>query len=117
MIDVVNQRSVLLAADQLNRTPTTNRSTLKEMVRRERRAELMFEGKRWFDIIRYCRQDGNLDVAKAVPAKFNSILSSNPYPSMEHLFWPYSRDEVKKNPELKQKGIYDKESESFELNK
>ncbi|MCR5780745.1 MAG: RagB/SusD family nutrient uptake outer membrane protein [Bacteroidaceae bacterium] len=116
LIDIVNQRSVVQDSYQLKNSPTTTRSTLIDMVRRERRCELMFEGKRWFDIIRYCRQDGKLDIARQVPAKCNSVASSNPFPSTAHLYWPYYKDEVKRNPNLKQKSIYDKESDSFELN-
>ncbi len=116
LLDIVNQRAVVQESYQLHRTPITNRAVLQEEIRRERHAELMFEGKRWFDIIRYCRQDGNLKLANAIPAKCGSIGSSNPFPSMDHLFWPYYREEVKKNPNLKQKSIYDKESSSFELN-
>ena len=72
LIDIVNQRSVTQQSYQLHNTANAasiTRANLKTELRRERRAELMFEGKRWFDIIRYCRQDGNLNLAKEVPAK------------------------------------------------
>ncbi len=120
LIEIVNQRAVTQQALQLHNTATAafmTRANLKNELRRERRAELMFEGKRWFDIIRYCRQDGSLNLAKEVPAKSGSIKSTNPFPSMDYLFWPYFKNEVKKNPDLKQKTIYDKEDSSFEMNK
>lgn len=119
LIEIVNQRSVTQQSYQLHNTANAasiTRANLKTELRRERRAELMFEGKRWFDIIRYCRQDGNLNLAKEVPAKSGSIKSTNPFPNMDYLFWPYFKNEVKKNPNLKQKTIYDKEDNSFEMN-
>ena len=119
LIEIVNQRSVTQQSYQLHNTANAasiTRANLKTELRRERRAELMFEGKRWFDIIRYCRQDGNLNLAKEVPAKSGSIKSANPFPNMDYLFWPYLKNEVKKNPNLKQKTIYDKEDNSFEMN-
>ena len=116
LIDIVNQRSVLKANEQLHKSPSTNRALLKKEVRRERRCELMFEGKRFFDIIRYCRQDGDLLTAQDIPDKCNSSASSYKFPSYEHLFWPYNKNEVKVNTQLNQKSIYNKDADSFELN-
>lgn len=120
LLDLVNQRSVLQSTEQLRKSASsmvTNRAlTLKE-ARRERRCELMFEGKRFFDIIRYCYQDNSLDLAQTIPAKCNSVSSNYNYPSFEHLYWPYNRNEVKRNPNLQQKSIYNKDSETFEMNK
>lgn len=116
LIDIVNQRSVLKASDQLHKSPSTNRALLLREVRRERRCELMFEGKRFFDIIRYCRQDNSLELAQNIPDKCNSSKSSYKFSSYEHLFWPYNKNEVRSNSKLTQKSIYDKDSDSFELN-
>ena len=116
LIDIVNQRSVLKANEQLHKSPTTSIDFLRRELRRERRCELMFEGKRFFDIIRYCRQDNSLELAQNIPDKCNSSKSSYKFSSYEHLFWPYNKNEVKSNTQLTQKSIYNKDSDSFELN-
>jgi len=116
LIDIVNQRSVLKPSDQLHKSPSTNRALLLREMRRERRCELMFEGKRFFDIIRYCYQDNSLELAQNIPDKCNSAKSSYKFSSYEHLFWPYNKNEVRSNTKLTQKSIYDKDSDSFELN-
>lgn len=116
LIDIVNQRSVLKANEQLHKSPTTSIDFLRRELRRERRCELMFEGKRFFDIIRYCRQDNSLELAQNIPDKCNSSKSSYKFSSYEHLFWPYNKNEVKSNTQLTQKSIYNKDSDTFELN-
>lgn len=70
---------------------------------KERRCELMFEGKRWFDLLRYCHREGNATYVKNyVPAK-----SSGTVPAVyEALFWPYNKYELKNNSLLKQKPYY-----------
>jgi len=118
LIEVVCNRSVTNPASQLKNTheATRNRNQLQELLRNERRAELLFEGKNWFDMLRYSRQAGyDLSDLNSVPAKCGSRSSSKPYPSWAHVFWPYNKNEVKKNPNLNQKGIYhqgDDEDES-----
>jgi len=117
LIEVVSNRSVTNPASQLKNTnvATHNRDQLKELLRNERRAELLFEGKTWFDMLRYCRQSGyDLGDLNNVPAKCGSRNSSKPYPSWAHVFWPYNKDEVKKNPNLNQKGIYQQGNEEDE---
>ena len=118
LIEVVSNRSVTNPASQLNNTnsATRDRDQLQELLRNERRAELVFEGKTWFDMLRYTYQSGknNLDDLNSVPAKCGSRNSSKPYPSWAHVFWPYYKNEVSKNPNLNQKGIYQQGSEEDE---
>ena len=119
LIEVVANRSVTTAAQQLKSTDgaTSDREELQKLLRYERRAELMFEGKSWFDMIRYAKQaGGDISSFKDVPAKCGARGSSNPFPSWAHLFWPYNKQEVKKNPNLTQKSIYNKDTEDFSIN-
>ena len=77
----------------------------------------MFEGKRWYDLIRYARQaGGELGDFNGIGAKCGSKGSSKPFPSWAHLFWPYNKEEVKKNPNLNQKEIYKKDTETISIN-
>jgi len=74
---------------------------------KERRRELMFEGKRWFDMLRFCHRDGNTDYIKShVSAKGSSGSTSSLFTNYESLYWPYSKTEVKNNSALSQKPYY-----------
>lgn len=109
LIEVVSNRSIANTTSYINNThaATRNREQLKELLHNERRAELLFEGKNWFDMLRYSRQAGyDLGELNGVPAKCGSRNASKPYPSWAHVFWPYNKNEVKKNPNLNQKRIY-----------
>lgn len=90
----------------------TTRGLLVDLIRKERNRELMFEGKRWFDLVRQARRDGKPDfVRSAVPSKITGSGSSLAFPSMDALYWPYYKEELKKNDNLTQKAIYANEAE------
>ena len=88
----------------------TARSTMEDLVLGERQRELMFEGKRWFDLIRFCRRDGDNSrmITKVLP-KFqeNSAAIRVKLSSPNIIWWPYYRDELKQNPYLKQNPAYE----------
>lgn len=112
LIWTVNRRSILtnsIASNtvvntyQLNWNQNQTRAALRSLCLAERRRELMFEGKRWFDLLRYCHREGNADYIKnTVPAKSGG---STPV-AYEALFWPYNKNEVKNNSLLNQKPYY-----------
>lgn len=111
IIYAVNRRSIMdrktlitnPTAYDLDWTRYQNRALLRDLCREERRRELMFEGKRWFDLIRYCRQDGSTKYLQSkVPAKSGGSVPV----SFEALYWPYNKNEVKNNPNLSQKAYY-----------
>ncbi len=89
---------------------------LLELILLERQREMMFEGKRWFDLLRQARRDGNTKIIRSkVVSKFTNSSSSGLFMNMESLYWPYNRDEVKRNPLLPQKSFYANEADgSFE---
>ena len=88
----------------------TSRLTMENLLLDERQRELMFEGKRWFDLVRFSLRDGNNTrlLNKVVP-KFqeNGPAIRIKLSTQDILFWPYSRDELKVNPYLKQNPAYD----------
>ena len=112
LIWTVNRRSIMVnstAADQgtayqLKWTAETQKkSALRTLCLAERRRELMFEGKRWFDLLRYCHREGRVDYIKnAVPAKSGGKTPV----AYEALFWPYNKRELKNNSLLQQKAYY-----------
>lgn len=109
----VNRRSIMTNSNTtdspqaLNVSNYQTKSMLRELVMKERRRELLFEGKRWFDIIRRCHREGNTAYARAnVPSKISSGSSSTLFINYESLYWPYNRDEVRNNNLLNQKPFY-----------
>lgn len=96
----------------------TSRVAMENLVFDERQRELMFEGKRWFDLVRLSLRDGNNTrlVSKVLP-KFlenSSGIRIKLSSTQDILFWPYNRTELIQNPNLKQNPAY--KSESTEQN-
>lgn len=114
LVYLVNARSCTNRTSYLStsRPYAKQRLLLRDLIRKERNRELMYEGKRWFDLIRYVKQEGSLDVVRStVSSKVSSGASGGSFPSMDALFWPYNKDEVRVNPNLHQKSIYAKDDE------
>lgn len=123
LIYLVNRRSITEESRKLvpGAAALATKALMTTFLMQERNRELMFEGKRWFDLVRYARRDGKTDIVKSlVPSSkaMGGASSNNGFPSMAHLFWPYNKDEMKVNPNLTQKAIYKNEaSEGIEMNK
>ena len=86
-----------------------SRSLMEELVLRERQCELMFEGKRWFDLVRRSQRDGNTTkLSSTATQKFSSTASliRSKLEKMDAIYWPINRDELKVNPNLKQNPAY-----------
>ena len=55
----------------------TNAKQMEELVLKERRRELLFEGKRWFDLVRMARRDGNTErLTQLVLLKYTENVSA-----------------------------------------
>jgi len=82
---------------------------MRNLVMEERHRELMFEGKRWFDLVRMARRTGNTrELAKTVTKKQYANISGIQIRLTDPnaLYMPYSRSELKVNPYLKQNPAY-----------
>ena len=107
LIDAVNKRSIV--ADKEGFQPVTltqligysTNTTVNELENvlfKERRRELMFEGKRWFDLLRMARRDGNQKrLFQFVEKKYDTstvsairIRFNNP----NALYFPLYEDEI-----------------------
>lgn len=79
--------------------------SMEELVLLERRRELLFEGKRWFDLVRMCRRDGTTRrlVSSVIP-KFTENQSAIriKLADMDAIYFPIAKSELKINPLLKQ---------------
>lgn len=126
LIDAVNKRSLGFIDDPgvskpfnpdvLDASKYTSASAMEKLVFQERRRELMFEGKRWFDLVRMARRDGNQDNLLSFLSNKHSqnvfsavkIKLKDPYA----MYFPLHRDEVRNSQGcLKQNRAYDDKEE------
>jgi multidrug efflux pump subunit AcrA (membrane-fusion protein) len=106
LINAVNKRSVcrktypadFLKEDTLDMEDNRSREKLYELVLEERQRELLFEGKRWFDLVRMARREGS----SATLAKYASkkqqgggTMAANRLQKMDAIYWPYNINELK----------------------
>ena len=93
----------------LNRNNFTYVGDYRNLVEVERRRELMFEGKRYFDLVRRSRRDGTTNhLATACTPKYseNAAAIMLKLKQMDYIYMPYAKEEVEKNPLLKQNPSY-----------
>ena len=82
---------------------------MEKLLMLERKREFMFEGKRWFDLVRKSLRDGNthyLANEATQKQKENAVAIKIQLADINAIFWPYNRDELKKNSLLKQNSAY-----------
>jgi hypothetical protein len=129
LVKTVNQRSLVTnpGLDSLNRENYNSKERMEKLVLAERERELCFEGKRWFDLVRYAYRHmegvepyklmtdmngsypaiytGMLDLVErkyeAGSSAFSLKMRGEPY-----LYWPVLQSEIKVNALLKQNPVY-----------
>ena len=113
LVDAVNKRALGGYSDAVPLDPNMYKSEIdkmEELVLDERRRELMFEGKRWFDLCRKSLRDGNTRYLwEKIEPKFDTNSRSAvriKMTDLDALFFPFNRDEIKINPKLKQNPVY-----------
>jgi hypothetical protein len=122
LINAVNKRSVCqsVLVDTLVRTDYATKNQMEELVYQERQRELMFEGKRWYDLVRIARREGSTNtLASAALRKVttSSSLIANKLAKMDAIYWPYNYEELKVNLLLEQNPAFDSgENSSYEKN-
>lgn len=94
----------------------TSQEKMEQLLLDERNRELMFEGKRWYDLVRIAVRDGNnqrlvSEATKKYQDKVNALKIKLADPNI--IFFPYNKDELKVNPLLKQNSAYGN-TEEFE---
>ncbi|MBR1484982.1 MAG: RagB/SusD family nutrient uptake outer membrane protein [Prevotella sp.] len=109
LVNAVNKRSVCQQplVDTLRASDYNTRTLMENLVMTERQRELMFEGKRWYDLVRRSMRDGNTDVLCQAVARREGIngqyvlnFFSSPNTGMRAIFWPYNEEETKVSPPL-----------------
>lgn len=121
IVNAVSKRSNCSSAGKdLDATQFTTKALMRTLVIEERQRELMFEGKRWYDLVRRSRRDGNTNYLVGVVSRKGSsgggALSSK-LSRMEAIYWPYNIDELKVNSHLVQNPAFGSgENSSIERN-
>lgn len=121
IVNAVNKRSSASDTKGLDQTQYASKSQMQQLVMLERHRELMFEGKRWFDLVRRARREGSTaTLIGAVAKKGNSggTAISSKLSRMEAIYWPYHSDELKVNSNLVQNPAFGSgEDSSYEKTK
>ena len=106
LVNIVNKRANNLTQTLKSTDYTTSKNEMANLVMNERRREFMFEGKRWFDLVRRSRRDGNTTyLVSCVKSKYeskdaNAIAIKMADPNI--IYFPYAKNELKVNPLLQQ---------------
>lgn len=124
LVEAVNSRSYLAKTSSKISELVESQYQLKEnlntLILEERRREFLFEGKRWFDLVRWSRRTGSTQLLRdKVGAKFtdNAGVATARLTNMNAIYFPYNYDELKVNPNLKQNPAYSDENSSIETTK
>ena len=105
LINIVNKRANNLTETLKADDYVTSKMEMQKLIMDERRREFMFEGKRWFDLVRRSRRDGNtVYLVAAVLEKIEGNASAirAKYADMNYIYFPYAKNELKVNPLLEQ---------------
>lgn len=100
LVNAVNKRSVCQTTlkDTLVANDYKTKSTMNELVYQERQREFLFEGKRWFDLVRRSRRDGNTEfLSTQVLQKYTDNISviQSKLSKMDAIYWPYNIEDIK----------------------
>lgn len=103
IVNAINKRSY--AATSYTDMTATSKSEMQDIVLAERRRELMFEGKRWFDLVRLAMREGKTDRLKSFVG-VKGVENINRLSVYNAMFLPYNQDEMKVNGYLQQNSAY-----------
>ena len=95
-------------------TYSTSKEKMEDLLFEERHREFLFEGKRWFDLVRLARRDGKTErLASCAIRKYRQDINviKIKLTDPNYIYFPYAKSELKANPLLKQNPAFDKGEE------
>ena len=117
IVDAVYRRSSPTAPTSArpSKSSMRGRKDYEELVEAERQRELMFEGKRYYDLLRRARREGSTgNVVNKLSSKYTSNAPAMriKMTKMEFLYMPIAENELKRNKLLTQNPAFDKEEKN-----
>lgn len=100
--------------DSLNHASYASTSDIQKLVLTERQRELLFEGKRWFDLLRLARRNGSTDASwQYIESRYDDDVTTirNKMSSIEAWYLPIYLNETKINGNLYQNSYYESQDE------
>ena len=101
---------------------STSQSVIRDLVFDERQREFLFEGKRYFDIVRRARREGSVTalvntylLRKYVAMSLNQTTVLSKINDIDAIYMPIHQDELRLNSLLEQNAFY-KTSEDISKN-
>ena len=91
----------------LDSTVYNSKSVMELLVLRERQRELLFEGKRWFDLMRLARRTNNASAVLTYVSPKIQGVGATKMSIMDALYMPVPQSDIDINPNLKQNPFYD----------
>ena len=118
LISAVYRRSNPVVKTQPKYAPTqpTNYADFHTLLMNERRREFLFEGKRYYDLVRASRRAGNTrEFRSALSNKYGDAGAAVAIKmiQMDFMYMPVAKSEMKVNPALVQNSCYLDEEESI----
>lgn len=113
LIMQVRTRANALESDETDFSGTINASELEQFLLTERAREFMFEGKRWYDVLRFARRNNYARIDYLMDLALNSAPTGKQqslqtkYGDHRSHYWPIHDDELKSNQSLVQNTFYE----------
>lgn len=112
LVNVTYRRSNMLESS-LERNSYPTKEDVQKLVLRERQREFLFEGKRWFDLVRLSRREGSTSTMNTyVEAKTAAAGASLGAPVLNAMYMPVSKTELEANPNMTQNPFYEEAGNS-----
>lgn len=106
IVNTINLRSnCATTKTDISYSAYSSKTEMTNLIYDERERELMFEGKRWYDLVRRSRRDGNTSyLISQVTRKGsdNASVVQSKLAKMDAIYWPYNKEELKVNKNLTQ---------------
>lgn len=95
------------------RSSYTSKASFETLLMNERRREFLFEAKRYYDLVRVSRREGNMDAFRAaLSSRYESAAVKVKLGIPDFMYMPIAKAQLKVNPRLKQNQAYYDEEET-----